>query len=115
MSANTFTIMKTAALRIGPNSGRIAVSGNSFSSSYIGDGSDKRAEDDRTAAGIELESSSLVLASGNVFSGVGNPAVKVVDPFEAQAIISNNLFVETSPGVPTVKPSGLAKPVNFSD
>ena len=31
VSANTFTIMKSDALRIGPNSGRIAISGNVFS------------------------------------------------------------------------------------
>ena len=31
VSANTFTIMKSDALRIGPNSGRIAVGGNVFS------------------------------------------------------------------------------------
>ena len=37
VSANTFTLMKTDALRITGNSGRIAVTGNSFCNSYIGE------------------------------------------------------------------------------
>ncbi len=42
VSANTFTIMHERALRIGPGSGRITVTGNNFSDSYLGDGLLKR-------------------------------------------------------------------------
>ena len=42
VSANTFTIVKKDAVRVGPASGRITVSGNNFSDSYIGDEKIKR-------------------------------------------------------------------------
>ena len=77
VSANTFTIVKASALRIGPASGRITVTGNNFSSSYIGEGNDKRTPADRSAAGIVLESTSDIAISGNLFSGLSTKAVVV--------------------------------------
>jgi len=77
VSANTFTIMKTDAVRIGPASGRIAVTGNSFCDSYIGVGKLKRAEKDRAAAGMVLEAASDVAVAGNTFSGVLPKAVEL--------------------------------------
>ncbi len=44
ISANTFTIMKTDALRVGPGSGRISITGNNFSNSYVGKDRVQRAE-----------------------------------------------------------------------
>ena len=70
VSANTFTLIKTDALRIGLASGRIAVSGNSFCDSYIGDGQVKRGTDDLQAGGLVLAGASDVGISGNVFSGL---------------------------------------------
>jgi len=75
VSANTFTLMKTDALRIGPVSGRIAVTGNSFCNSYIGAGKVKRRVDDLEAAGMVLLGTSDIAASGNVFSGVRPKAI----------------------------------------
>jgi hypothetical protein len=91
VSANTFTIMKSNALRIGPNSGRIAVSGNSFSDSYIGDGSVRRQQNDRTAAGIVLHATDDVAISGNVFSGLTEKAVSLVED-SRRILFSNNLL-----------------------
>jgi len=94
VSANTFTIMKSNALRIGPGSGRIAVGGNSFSSSFIGDGKDKRRPDDQQAAGMVLSGTSDNAISGNVFSGVKPKAVQV----EAQTkriLFASNVLVDT--------------------
>ena len=42
VSANTLTIMKENAVRVGPDSGRIAVNGNAFSNSFVGDRREKR-------------------------------------------------------------------------
>ncbi len=115
VSANTFTIMKSDALRVGPDSGRIAVSGNSFSSSYIGDGQDKRAADDRTAAGLSLNKGSAVLIDGNVFSGLDSPAIKMEGKGDAPSVISNNLLFDTEPGIPSAKLSGPVETLNHSD
>ena len=53
VSANTFTILKERALFIGPESGRIAVSGNSFCNSDIGGGEVRRGTNDLAAAGVD--------------------------------------------------------------
>jgi len=115
VSANTFTIMKSRALRIGPDSGRIAVSGNSFSSSYIGEDRDKRRPDDRTTAGLTLQGTAGVLVDGNVFSGVDTPAIEWTDDGETASVVANNLLVDTVPGVPTVKASGGSSSANYSN
>ena len=49
VSANTFTIMATDALRIGPDSGRIVVTGNNFANSYVGPGAVRRRAGDLAA------------------------------------------------------------------
>ena len=75
VSANTFTIMKDFALQIGPNSGRITVTGNNFSDSFMGDGKIKRAEGDRQAGGLVLNSTRHISLTGNVFSGLSGEAI----------------------------------------
>lgn len=77
VSANTFTLIKTHALRVGPASGRIAVAGNSFCDSYIGDGSVKRRVDDLDAGGMVLDGASDVNVAANVFSSVRPQALAV--------------------------------------
>lgn len=94
VSANTFTIMKSDALRIGPDSGRIAVTGNSFSSSYIGDGKDKRRPDDQEAAGMVLSGTTDNAISGNVFSGV-KPKALQVDARTERVLFASNVLVDT--------------------
>jgi hypothetical protein len=84
--------MKTDALRIGPSSGRITVSGNSFSSSYIGDGKDRRQPDDRQAAGLILAKTSGVNVSSNVFSGVG-PKALGLDGESSRILFADNLLI----------------------
>ena len=80
VSANTFTLQKSASLRVGPGSGRITVVGNNFSDSYVGDGKVWRKPDDRSAAGIVLDSLDDVALTGNLFSGLSTPAVEVREP-----------------------------------
>jgi hypothetical protein len=81
ITGNTFTIVKANALRIGPASGRITVTGNNFSSSYIGDDKDKRAENDRSAAGIVLVGGPNEIAiTGNLFSGLTTKSVAALQP-----------------------------------
>ncbi len=115
VSANTFTIMKTDALRVGPGSGRIAVTGNSFSSSYIGESVDKRAVEDQTAAGISLESSSAVLVSGNVLSGIDSKAIAITGMGDEPSFVSHNLLIATEPGVSTIRAAATVQEGNVGD
>lgn len=94
VSANTFTLMKTDALRIGPDSGRIAVSGNSFCNSYIGDGKVRRSTRDLAAAGMVLDGASDVAISGNVFSSVKPKALELRKPTR-RVLFNDNLLTDT--------------------
>lgn len=95
VSANTFTLMKSDALRITSASGRITVTGNNFSSSYIGDDQDKRAEGDRTAAGITLEGAQHVAISGNVFAGLRPKALELKGEDSSGISFDANVIVDS--------------------
>jgi hypothetical protein len=77
VSANAFPIVKRHALVIGPQSGRVAVTGNSFSDSTIGEEGERRLEGDQEAGGILLDGTSDIALSGNLFAGVGPKAVEL--------------------------------------
>ena len=82
VSANTFTINPEWSVRIGPDSGRIAVTGNNFSNSFLGQGTKREEEYDVEwpqkgyARGVLLERTQAVTLTGNIFSGMIGPAVR---------------------------------------
>jgi hypothetical protein len=82
ISANTFTLVHSNSVLVSSNSGRITITGNNFSNSYKGDG-DKRPERHKlpmgtdAGTGILLQSTSDIVISGNLFSGLTTPAVQV--------------------------------------
>ncbi len=92
VSANTFTIVKKNALRIGPDSGRIMVCGNNFSDSYIGGEQVRRAENDREASGLVLAGTTDVAVVGNLFSSVGPKALAVEGEPSERVLFSDNLL-----------------------
>jgi hypothetical protein len=94
VSANTFPLVKKDALRIGPHSGRITVTGNSFSNSYIGEGGQKRQKVDQEASGIVLDGTSDIAISGNSFSGLTTPAVTYEGQPAKRVLFSNNVVTE---------------------
>src|SRR5262245_27920957 len=96
VSANTFTIVKKDALRIGPNSSRITVTGNNFSNSYIGEGSQKRQKVDSEAAGIVLAGTSDIAISGNSFSGLTTKALSLEGDPSKRILFSNNALMEVT-------------------
>jgi len=96
VSANTFTIVKKDAVRIGPDSGRIAVCGNSFSDSYIGDDKIKRTPDDRGAAGLTLEGATDVAIVGNLFSSLGPKALAGKGKPSSRILFTDNVLVDTA-------------------
>jgi hypothetical protein len=92
VSANAFTIMKTDALRIGA-SGRIAVTGNSFSNSYIGEGKVKRGTEDLAAAGVILNGASDLAISGNTFSSLA-PHALAADKATRRVAFTGNVLTD---------------------
>lgn len=96
VSANTFTILKTDALRIGPGSGRITVTGNNFSNSYVGEDRIKRGKDDLAAAGLKLDGTTDVVISGNLFSSVRPKGIEVTDKPSARVLVGDNVLTDVT-------------------
>ncbi len=94
VSANTFTIMGKDALVIGPKSGRITVSGNNFSNSYIGDDKIKRLEDDINAGGIVFEGTTDICVVGNLFSSVRPKALVLKGKLSEHVNFSGNVITD---------------------
>lgn len=76
VSANTFTINHRDALRVAAESGRLALTGNAFANSYIGQGMMKRDAEER-AAGVTLHGTRQVVLAGNLFSSLRPNAIQV--------------------------------------
>jgi hypothetical protein len=96
VSANTLTILKTNALRIGPNSARITVTGNNISNSYVGDDAVKRRVDDLAAAGITLDGASELAIVGNSFASVRPHAIELTDDPSNHVLFSSNVLTDVS-------------------
>ena len=94
VSANTFTIMGANALNIGPESGRITVTGNNFSNSYIGDNKVKRQPGDLAAAGIVLNGTNDIAVVGNLFSGVRPRALTLGAELSNRVVFANNVLTD---------------------
>jgi len=95
VSANTFTIVHEFGVRVGPDSGRIAITGNNFGNSHIGDGKRKRKDQhekkiQRDAGhGVLLEDAEDVAISGNVFGGMDARAVTCEGDCERISVTGN--------------------------
>jgi parallel beta-helix repeat protein len=77
VSANTFTVNKRHGLHIGEKSGRITVTGNNFSNSFLGEGRIVARPGDRDAGGLVLKSTAHISLTGNVFSGLTTEPIKL--------------------------------------
>jgi len=75
VSANTFTINGSFGAAVRPGAGRITLTGNNFSDSFIGENT-RRLGRANFATGIVLEGTSDVVISGNLFSGLDAHAVQ---------------------------------------
>lgn len=91
VTGNTFTIVAQRALAIGPGSGRITVTGNNFSSSWIG-GQTKRPKDD-PATGIILKGTADIAITGNVFTGLAQHAVQA-DADCQRLVVTGNVMAD---------------------
>lgn len=108
VSANTFVLLKpppaakdgevvkaldTRCLRIGPDSGRINVSGNSFCDSYVGEGAIKRKVNDQLSGGIVLEGTQHVNITANTFSSLPK-SIETRGKRSLEIMARENLMVE---------------------
>ena len=96
VSANTLTILKKDAIRIGPDSGRITVTGNNISDSYIGEGAVRRKLTDRLAGGLVLEGTTDVAVSGNLFSSVLPKAIELRGEPSERLAVTGNVFTDVT-------------------
>lgn len=96
VSANTLTILRKDALRIGPDSGRITVTGNNISNSYVGEDTVKRRVNDLAAAGITLDGATELAIVGNSFASVRPHAVELTDNPSNRVVFSSNVLTDVS-------------------
>jgi len=94
ISANTFTIVPKRGLTIGPGSGRITVTGNNFSDSYLGPAREKRPAKDQAASGISLDATNQIAINGNVFSGLDTRAIEYDPKTCRQIVVTGNLITD---------------------
>lgn len=92
VSANTFTVDEVRAVVVGPDSGRITITGNNFSDRYIGEGK-YRSNSDDPAAGIHLAGTSDIAISGNVFTGLNCQAIEA-DAECRRVVITGNVMAD---------------------
>jgi parallel beta-helix repeat protein len=92
VSANTFTIVEAQSLTVGPNSGRISITGNNFSNSHIG-GETRRVEGEAT--GILLDHTEGITITGNMFAGMHREAIKQVGAID-HLVIADNVMMDGS-------------------
>ena len=90
VTGNTFTIVKKNALTIGPASGRITITGNNFSNSWIGGMQKRRVKD--PATGVALQGTSDITITGNTFTGLDAHAIEADDKCRRLAIVGNVMF-----------------------
>jgi len=94
IAANTFVLVNKFSLKIGPNSGRITVTGNTYTNSHIGGTTKRPIEDPRPIAqdlayGMLLDSTADIAITGNVFSGLRNPAITTLGPCQRIVVVGN--------------------------
>lgn len=97
VSANNFVLCNQASLKIGPNSGRITVTGNSFVNSAIGEEKTKRPREHQNAIsrdlayGVHLDGTSDITLTGNTFSGLRDVAIKTTGACGRLVIVGNSV------------------------
>ena len=99
VSANTFTMCAKFGVRVGPEAGRISVTGNNFSNAHIG-GKTKR---DDEARGVLLQDTSDIAITGNVFSGMATEAIKAEGKCE-RVVSVGNVIADVSRSAPGKHP-----------
>ncbi|MBL9116393.1 MAG: right-handed parallel beta-helix repeat-containing protein [Verrucomicrobiaceae bacterium] len=113
VSANSFVLCHTFGVRLGKESGRNSITGNTFGNTYIGNGQLKRPLREHenpmmidAAGGIVIEGASDLAITGNTFTGLDYEAVKS-DAAATRLLVTQNIMTDCcrrlSPSSPWVK------------
>ena len=102
-------------MTIGPNSGRITVTGNNFADSYIGEGKTKRAANDRAAAGMVLDGARDVTVVGNLFASLRPKALTVKGKSSESVLFSANVLVDAETDCDKLGKSLVSNNLGLSD
>lgn len=94
VTGNSFPLVWTKALVVGPNSDRITISGNTFSDSAIGDGKRIRAVEKEPSSGILLDSTSDVVITGNLFSGLQTKGLELAGKPSRRVSFTGNVLAD---------------------
>ncbi|MHB8898994.1 MAG: right-handed parallel beta-helix repeat-containing protein [Thermoguttaceae bacterium] len=95
VSANTFTLDDRFGVRVGPQAGRIPITGNAFCDSYLGDAT-KRLPEGNFGGGILLEATSDIVVVGNTFTGLARDALKTQGDCR-RLVVQGNLVAGSNP------------------
>ena len=95
VSANTFTLDDHFGVKVGPQAGRIPISGNAFCDSFHGDAA-KRKVKENFAGGIVLEGTSDIAITGNTFTGLSRDAL-TADKACQRIVFQGNLVHGNNP------------------
>ena len=102
ITGNTFPLVHADSIRVGPGSGRLTISGNNFSNSFIG-GKDKRPPTAKqpmgrdAGTGIMLDGTTDIAITGNTFGGLTTPAVTAKNGCQ-RLLITNNVITDVNRG-----------------
>ena len=108
VSANNFVLAHKFGVRVA--GGRHAISGNSFTNSYIGSAMDKRPAEAKQAMGIDagggvvIEGGTDCSISGNTFTGLPEEGITATDSSK-RLIISANVLTDCGRKLPKGRPS----------
>ena len=111
VSANTFTVMGKNALVIGPKSGRITVSSNNFSNSYIGTDVPMRGKD-LFVGGIVFEGTTDICVVGNLMSSVSPKALELKGKPSERVVFSGNVITDAQSDQENLKNSIVENNLN---
>jgi len=100
VSANTFTINVKRGLYIGPKAGRITITGNNFSNSYVGTDLKRKVN---WGAGMVLEGTADITVCGNLFSGLTTQAL-TVDEKSQRINITGNIVTDVNRDAKEARP-----------
>lgn len=114
ITGNNFTRVYHYSVRVGPNSGRIAISGNTFNNTYVGEGKirfpvthdDPDKIDD--GSGVVITGASDVIVSNNLFSGITTPAVLASGGAQRLLVTDNLVTGLNNRGGPSIQAFQLA-------
>lgn len=100
VSGNTFTLVYNDSIRVGPASGRLTLSANNFSNSWIG-GRAKRPRGGNepmlgdAGTGVTLDGTSDINLTGNSFSGLTTPAITAKNGCQ-RILIADNVITDVN-------------------